>query len=35
MQAGARPISWISLAGEMQRDWARPTAEAVVQITRG
>jgi nicotinamidase-related amidase len=23
VQAGARPISWVSLAGELQRDWAR------------
>ena len=23
MQAGARPISWVGLAGELQRDWAR------------
>ncbi len=22
-QAGARPISWVGLAGELQRDWAR------------
>ena len=35
MQAGAQPISWISLAGELERDWARPTAQAVVEITRG
>ena len=35
MQAGAHPISWISLSGELQRDWARPTAEDVVAIVRG
>ena len=23
LQAGAKPISWVSLAGELQRDWAR------------
>jgi len=23
VQAGARPISWVGLAGELQRDWAR------------
>lgn len=23
VQAGAQPISWVSLAGELQRDWAR------------
>ena len=22
-QAGAQPISWVSLGGELQRDWAR------------
>ena len=34
-QAGAHPISWIALSGELQRDWARPTAEDVVAIVRG
>jgi nicotinamidase-related amidase len=23
VQAGGQPISWVSLAGELQRDWAR------------
>ncbi|MDQ1461533.1 MAG: hypothetical protein QOI08_3017 [Actinomycetota bacterium] len=23
VQAGAQPVSWVSLAGELQRDWAR------------
>ena len=23
VQAGAQPISWLPLAGELQRDWAR------------
>jgi nicotinamidase-related amidase len=22
--AGAQPVTWIGLAGELQRDWARP-----------
>jgi nicotinamidase-related amidase len=41
VQAGAQPISWVSLAGELQRDWARtttigPIAEMVVSAgTRG
>jgi nicotinamidase-related amidase len=30
VQAGARPISWVSLAGELQRDWAR--AQSVPQM---
>lgn len=30
VQAGGRPISWVSLACELQRDWAR--AETVPQI---
>lgn len=35
VQAGARPISWVGLAGELQRDWARiatigPIAEMVL-----
>ncbi len=35
MQAGAQPISWVPLGGELQRDWAREeTAEAVVEIVR-
>lgn len=34
VQAGARPISWVALSGELQRDWVRPTAEDVVAIVR-
>jgi nicotinamidase-related amidase len=33
MQAGAQPIGWVSLACELQRDWARlETVPAVVEI---
>ena len=33
MQAGAQPISWVSLACELQRDWARlDTVPAIVEI---
>jgi nicotinamidase-related amidase len=33
IQAGAQPISWVSLAGELQRDWARQeTVPALVEI---
>src|SRR5580704_15671897 len=33
IQAGAQPISWVSLAVELQRDWARQdTVAAVIQI---
>ena len=33
VQAGARPISWVGLAGELQRDWAREeTVADVVDI---
>ena len=33
VQAGAQPISWVSLAGELQRDWARAdTAPDLVDI---
>ena len=33
VQAGAQPISWVSLAGELQRDWARQeTVPALVDI---
>jgi len=33
VQAGGKPISWVSLAVELQRDWARDeTAEGVVEI---
>ena len=32
-QAGAQPISWVSLAGELQRDWTRvETVSGVVEI---
>jgi len=32
-QAGGQPISWVSLACELQRDWARQeTVQAVVEI---
>jgi len=33
VQAGGRPISWVSFASELQRDWARSeTAAAIVEI---
>jgi isochorismate hydrolase len=33
VQAGARPTSWVALAVELQRDWARlETVQEVVQI---
>jgi len=33
VQAGGRPVSWVSLAAELQRDWAREeTAAGVVEI---
>ena len=33
VQAGAQPISWVSLACELQRDWARTeTVQPVVEI---
>ena len=33
MQAGGQPISWVSLAVELQRDWARQdTVAAIVEI---
>ena len=33
LQAGAQPISWVSLASELQRDWARQeTAAGIVEI---
>jgi nicotinamidase-related amidase len=32
MQAGGRPISWVSLACELQRDWARQ--ETVPEFVR-
>jgi nicotinamidase-related amidase len=32
-QAGGKPVSWVSLACELQRDWARAdTVEAVIEI---
>ncbi|HEY1666621.1 MAG TPA: isochorismatase family protein [Trebonia sp.] len=32
-QAGGQPISWVSLACELQRDWARQeTVQAIVEI---
>ena len=33
IQAGGQPISWVSLACELQRDWARQeTVQAIVEI---
>jgi nicotinamidase-related amidase len=33
IQAGGQPISWVSLACELQRDWARPdTVAAIIEI---
>src|SRR3984893_14248621 len=33
IQAGGQPISWVSLAFELQRDWARQdTVQAIVEI---
>ena len=33
MQAGGQPISWVSLAVELQRDWVRQdTVQAVIEI---
>ncbi len=33
VQAGAKPVSWVSLAVELQRDWARlDTVQEVVEI---
>jgi len=33
VQAGGKPIGWVSLAAELQRDWSRDeTAEGVVEI---
>jgi hypothetical protein len=33
IQAGGRPISWVALAGELQRDWARAeTLDGLRQI---
>jgi hypothetical protein len=30
--AVSTPISWVSLAGELLRDWARPQAAAIAEI---
>jgi hypothetical protein len=33
IQAGAQPITWVSLSSELQRDWARTeTIDSVVEI---
>jgi nicotinamidase-related amidase len=32
IQAGGQPISWVLLAGELLRDWARPQAAAIAEI---
>jgi nicotinamidase-related amidase len=33
VQSGAQPISWVSLASELQRDWARvETVPAIIEI---
>jgi nicotinamidase-related amidase len=33
MQAGGQPISWVSLAVELQRDWARQeTVQSIIEI---
>src|SRR5215813_3608624 len=33
MQSGGQPISWVSLAVELQRDWARQdTVQAIIEI---
>jgi nicotinamidase-related amidase len=33
LQAGGQPITWVSLACELQRDWARQdTADAIAEI---
>jgi nicotinamidase-related amidase len=35
VQAGAQPVTWIPLGGELQRDWARAeTAGTVVELVR-
>lgn len=34
IQAGARPISVIGLAGELQRDWGRPGADRLRSVLR-
>ena len=33
VQAGATPVTWVSLACELQRDWARlETVQEIVQV---
>ena len=33
VQAGAQPVTWVSLAGELQRDWARQeTVAGIVEV---
>jgi nicotinamidase-related amidase len=33
MQAGGQPVNWVSLAVELQRDWARQdTVQAIIEI---
>jgi nicotinamidase-related amidase len=32
IQAGGQPVSWVSLAGELLRDWGRPEAAAIAEI---
>jgi nicotinamidase-related amidase len=32
IQAGGQAVTWVSLAGELLRDWARPEAAAVAEI---
>jgi nicotinamidase-related amidase len=32
VQAGGQPVTWVSLAGELLRDWARPEAGATAGI---
>jgi hypothetical protein len=33
VRAGAQPITWVSLAGELQRDWARlDTVPRLVEV---
>jgi len=33
IQAGGQPVSWVALAVELQRDWARQdTVQAIIEI---
>ena len=32
IQAGARPLSTIAYVSEVQRDWARPSAEEIAKL---